>query len=130
MPRRLAAALFVIAGLSAVVGFAPSASATNTAQIRFVDRFDNGRVEASADQASAKLHNGEHTKWFTITPDSMNNDTISVTWIKYPGCGMGDGGDYFNPGHTYRVVISQHANGGRCGPHNEKAPGIKIVKVS
>ena len=57
MPRRLAAALFVIAGLSAVMGFAPSASATNTAQIRFVDRFDNGRVEASADQASAKLHN-------------------------------------------------------------------------
>lgn len=110
----------------------PSAAASGMAQVRIVDRFHGGRVEVKVnDDIDRKMRYGDRTKFLPVTPASNGYDGISVTWLKYPGCGNGDGDNFFNAGHRYKIVISSK-NAGTCGAkgaHHAKSPGFRVVKI-
>lgn len=110
----------------------PEAFASGKAQVRIADRFHNGRVEVKVnDDIHQKLRYGDRTKFVPVTPESSGYDAISVTWLKYPTCGNGDGDNYFNAGHRYKIIISSK-NGGTCGAkgaHHAQSPGFRVVEI-
>ena len=124
----------VMTALTLSVGLAPTvaAHAASTAKVRIVDKYNRGKVQVNVDETSHTLAYGHRTAYFDVTPDPMGNDGVTVTSLRYSGCGMGDAGNYFNPGHAYRVVV-YHPKGDRCQqPDGSWVPGpaFRVVKVS
>ena len=116
------------------VGLVPlsTAEAASTAQVRIVDNYNHGRVRVAVDGTSHTVSYGHSTALFAITPSASGNDGISVTSLRFNGCGEGDVGNYFAPGHKYRVVI-YHPKGQACmlsTGSRVAGPGFRVVKVS
>lgn len=116
------------------VGLVPLniAEAATTAQVRIVDDYNHGKVRVAVDSTTHTVAYGHSTALFAITPSSSGNDGVSVTSLRFAGCGEGDVGNYFAPGHKYRVVV-YHPKGQACilsDGSRVAGPGFRIVKVS
>jgi hypothetical protein len=131
---RIGAALAVGIASLATAGLSTGvASAAGQAQVRIIDRYDHGKVDVGLDDVSRQLTYGDRTHWIALTPAADGNDGINVSSLRFSGCGMGDAGNYFDPGHTYRVVVKGGGDGGYCQTATGArvaGPGLTIVKLS
>lgn len=117
-----------------IIGLVPleTAEAAGNAHVRIVDKYNHGKVRVGVNATTHTLAYGHSTALFAVTPSSSGNDGISVTSLRFKGCGEGDVSKYFAPGHKYRAVI-YHPKGRYCYlPDGSRvaAPSFRVVKVS
>jgi hypothetical protein len=116
---------------AALLSTAP-AHAASTAQVRIVDRYYHGQVKVWVNRTIHYLGGGHSTGYFAVTPSPSHHDGVSVTSMRYSGCGEGEPGWFFHPGHRYKIVIRTAPPPGGCSENGttEPAPEFTITKVS
>jgi hypothetical protein len=121
--------VFALAVLNAV-----PAGASTTAEVQIVDHYGYGPVKVWVNHTTHRLDDNHRTGWFAITPSSSHNDGVSVTSVRYSGCGVGEPGWFFHAGHQYKIVIrSSVPPDGRCsvgGGKTVPGPEFAITKIS
>jgi len=109
------------------------ARGASTAEVRIVDRYNYGQVKVWVNRTIHYLGGGHSTGFFAVTPSPSHHDGVSVTSMRYSGCGEGEPGWFFHPGHRYKIVIRTAPGPGGCSVGNGKTvPGLEftITKVS
>lgn len=121
----------VIGATLTVLALAIPADASSTATARISDRYHHGWVKVRVDGTTHKIGPGRHTRAFTVEPSPSRNDGVSVSSLRYRGCGEGSVGWYFRAGHRYKITIVGSSD--RCSIGNGKyvpGPHFRITKIS
>jgi len=124
---RAAAAMVTFVVGAGLVGAGP-VSATPTAFVKIVDRYDHGRIEIGVNGVIRRMSYGEVKGPFEVQPDSMHNDGITLRSLRRDGCGIAKIGYYFRNGHHYRIVVWPH--GYHCGNTGPLGPDARVVDVT
>ena len=72
-----------------------------------------------------ELAPGQQVGPVELTPSASGNDSVEVTAVADPTCGLGDAGNYFDAGGRYRMAIV--ASPGRC--RAMPGPQLKVTPV-